>query len=128
MRERDVAGVAARQRGLVTRAQLLDAGLTADTIDGRLRSGRLHSVHPGVYAVGHPALSPLAAEQAALLACGPGSVLSHLTAAVLWELLPAAGPAIHVTVAAGRVPRPPAGCASTGRPPSSSPPAERGCR
>ena len=101
--------MAARQRGLVTREQLLDAGLTPDAIDGRLHSGRLHSVHRGVYAVGHPALAPLAAEQAALLACGPGSVLSHLTAAVLWELLPAAGPAIHVTVTGGRMPRPPAG-------------------
>ncbi|CAA9476609.1 MAG: hypothetical protein AVDCRST_MAG30-510 [uncultured Solirubrobacteraceae bacterium] len=101
--------MAARQRGLVTRAQLLGAGLTADEIAGRLRAGRLHAVHRGVYAVGHPALAPPAAEQAALLACGPGSVLSHLTAAVLWELLPAAGLTIHVTVTGGRVPRPPAG-------------------
>jgi len=93
-----LAAIAARQRGLVTRAQALAAGLTSDQIAHRLRTGRLHPVHRGVYAVGHPTLPALGRELAALLACGPGSVLSHLTAAVLWGLLPddASAP-VHVT-------------------------------
>lgn len=106
-RDRHVAGVAGRQRGLITRAQLTDAGVAGDTIDRRVKQGRLFPVHRGVYALGTPAHAPLAAEQAALLACGPAAVLSHLTAGVLWDLLPDRGGEIHVTTPARR--RPPAG-------------------
>lgn len=54
----------------------------------RLQRGWLRRLHRGVYAVG--ALeSPLTAPAAALLALGPGAVLSHRTAAVIWGLLPA---------------------------------------
>jgi very-short-patch-repair endonuclease len=64
----------------------------------RLRDGRLHEIHRGVYLVGHRAPPPHAHEMAALLAC-PGAVLSHRSAAHLWELLPypAAAP-VWVTV------------------------------
>jgi len=41
---------------------------------------------------------------AAVLACGPGAVLSHLTAAVLWGIRPRAGTQIEVLVPAGRAP------------------------
>lgn len=54
----------------------------------RLRGGRLHEIHRGVYLVGHTVAPPLAAEQAALLACGSAAVLSHRSAANLWNLLP----------------------------------------
>ncbi len=94
--------MAAGQRGLITRTQLLAAGISAGAIDGRLEAGRLHPIHRGVYALGHPALAPLALEQAALLACGSRAVLSHLTAAVLWELVHGEGRVIHVTVVAGQ--------------------------
>jgi very-short-patch-repair endonuclease len=56
--------------------------------DRRLADERLHPVHRGIYLVGHRAPPPLAREAAALLACGPRAVLSHRTAAALWELLP----------------------------------------
>ena len=47
------------------------------------RVGRLHRLHPGVYAVGHTALSREARWLAAVLACGPGAVLSYRDAAAL---------------------------------------------
>ena len=39
-----------------------------------------------MYAVGYPSASPLARAMAAVLACGPGTALSHRSAAALWEL------------------------------------------
>jgi hypothetical protein len=53
-----------------------------------VRTGRLIRVHRGVYAVGHEALSDRGRMIAALLAAGPGAVLSHRTAAYHWRLLP----------------------------------------
>jgi hypothetical protein len=44
--------LAAGQEGIVTRVQLLDAGLSSAGIDRALRSGRLFRVHTGVYAEG----------------------------------------------------------------------------
>jgi very-short-patch-repair endonuclease len=69
----------------MSRAQLLAAGLTAEAIRTRLASGRLHRLHSGVYAVGYPSPHPLARAMAAVLACGPRAVLSHRSAAALWE-------------------------------------------
>ena len=53
-RGHEIADLAARQRGVVTRAQLLRLGLTRDEIDNWLRSARLHSLYRGVYLLGHP--------------------------------------------------------------------------
>jgi hypothetical protein len=72
---------------VVTHAQLLDAGLTRDEIRQLIRVGFLHRVYRGVYVVGHLALSPLANERAAVLTCGPRSVVSHWSAAYLWGLI-----------------------------------------
>lgn len=95
--DRVLARQAAAQRGLVTRSGLLDAGLTSREIERRLEVGRLYRVHPGVYAVGHPRLAPLAGELAAVLACGTGTVLSHRTAAGLWGLIRRTAGPVHVT-------------------------------
>ncbi len=87
------------QHGVITRAQLLDAGLTRHGIAHRLQRGRLYRVHRGVYAVGHPRLSREGRWMAAVLACGPGAALSHLTAAKLWGIWERAEPAsTHVSV------------------------------
>jgi very-short-patch-repair endonuclease len=102
-RERAVAALAARQRGVVTRAQLLRVGWTGNAIDYRLRSGRLHALRRGIYLVGHAVAPRGARELAAVLACGPGAVLSHRTAARLWRLLPGTEHELDVTVA-GRDP------------------------
>ncbi|HUF70499.1 MAG TPA: hypothetical protein VMM79_17750 [Longimicrobiales bacterium] len=48
--------------------------------------GRLCVVHRGVYVVG-PVRMPRAKQMAAVLACGQGAALSHVSAAVLWRHL-----------------------------------------
>ena len=104
----EVARIASRQHGVVTGRQLTDAGLGRMAVSERSRNGRLHRIHRGVYAVGHHGLSLHGRFMAAVLACGPDAVLSHVSAAVLWELLrPIDGP-VHVTVpsTSGRSRRP----------------------
>src|SRR4051794_15973637 len=93
--ERIISALAKRQHGVVARWQLLQAGVTSNQIELRLHNGRLHELHRGVYLVGHTVPPPLAPEQAALLACGERAVLSHRSAANIWNLLPypAAAPA-----------------------------------
>jgi very-short-patch-repair endonuclease len=101
--DRVIGGLAAKQHGVVARGQLLQAGLTPRQIEWRIHTGRLHEIHRGIYLVGHAVPPPLALEQAALLACGDASVLSHRSAANLWNLLryPASAP-VWVTVPPGR--------------------------
>jgi very-short-patch-repair endonuclease len=53
----------------------------------RVRAGRLHRLHRGVYAVGHTVLTREGRWLAAVLACGDGAVLSHRSAAAHWGLL-----------------------------------------
>jgi very-short-patch-repair endonuclease len=72
------------QQGLVTRLQLLQAGLTPRAIESRVKRKRLRRVQQGVYLAG-PVLPSMARERAALLACGPASVLSHWSALMVWE-------------------------------------------
>lgn len=81
-----ISHLAARQHGNVTRAQLLslDGGLGDSWIHRHLRRGVLVRVHPGVYAVGYRRLDQPARAMAAVLACGPGALLSHESAAALW--------------------------------------------
>lgn len=95
-----IATLARRQHGLVTRGQLLGLGLSAGAVRRRVAGGRLTAVHRGVYLVGL-VMPPGAKETAATLACGPGAVVSHRSAAVLWGLVsPLAGDApVDVTVA-----------------------------
>jgi very-short-patch-repair endonuclease len=83
-----IAAIAGRQRGVVSRAQLLAAGIDGGAIERRLRAGRLHPVHRGIYLVGHGVMADRAREVAALLACGRGAVVSHVSAANLLQLLP----------------------------------------
>ena len=84
--DRVVARIAARQHGVVTTGQLLRAGLLASGTTDRVKAGRLHHIHRGVYAVGHRQLSEHGRWMAAVLACGNGAVLSHLSAAELWGI------------------------------------------
>jgi very-short-patch-repair endonuclease len=83
--EREIGVLAARQRGVVTRPQLLEVGVSASAITRRLRSGRLRQIHRGVYVVG-PLELPGAREMAAVLACGHGALLSHVSAGSNWGL------------------------------------------
>lgn|SRR6478609_94044 len=84
-----ISQIAARQHGVVSVGQLRLAGLDKHSVMRRVRAGRLHSIHRGVYAVGHRSISQEGKWMAAALACGDGAVLSHRSAASLWGLLPA---------------------------------------
>jgi very-short-patch-repair endonuclease len=94
-----IAVVAGRQEGVVSYAQLRALGLSASGIDRRVRSGRLHLVHRGVYAVGHPRLTWRGRLWAAVLATGgPGrAAISHRSAAALWQFAPIPAGRIEVT-------------------------------
>lgn len=100
--DRTIAALAAAQHGVVARRQLLEAGVTSSAIDRWIERERLQAVHRGVYAVGHLGLRREGFWLAAVLAAGPGGVLSHREAAALHELRPAARASIDVTVAARR--------------------------
>src|SRR4051794_29919425 len=121
-----VARLAVRQHGVITLLQLEAAGLSKRAAAGRVRSGRLHRLHRGVYAVGHRAPSHHARWIAAVLACGEGAVLSHHSAAALWELLkPIEGP-IHISIPTTYGRKPQRGihlhrCPSLAPPPEPSP-------
>jgi Transcriptional regulator, AbiEi antitoxin len=97
--------VAATQQGNITRAQLLGLGLDDDAIRRRVKAGRLFRVYPGVYAVGRPPATPLERASAAVLACGPGAVLSHAPAMVLWGYWRQWDMPLEVTIVGNRRPR-----------------------
>jgi Transcriptional regulator, AbiEi antitoxin len=78
--------VARRQHGVITRGQLIELGFTPSAIEHRLASGRLRSLRRGVFAVGHVEIGRLGRWMAAVLACGRGALLSHESAAELWEI------------------------------------------
>src|SRR5207342_1271248 len=63
----------------------------------RVRTGWLIRRHRGVYALGHYPPSAHARAMAAVLACGPGALLSHCSAAALWELGPRWSTPVDVT-------------------------------
>jgi very-short-patch-repair endonuclease len=95
--EQRVVAVARRQHGCVSLSQLLDAGLSRRAVARRVERGWLVRRHRGVYLVG-PLEVPLSRAMAAVLAVGEGALLSHRSAAVVWELLPAAAGALDVTL------------------------------
>lgn len=97
LRERAIATLAARQHGAISRRQLLEIGVRQGAVEHRLATARLHRIHAGVYAVGQPVIKREGRWMAAVLAAGPGAVLSHRSAAVLWRLLDPTGRAIEIT-------------------------------
>ena len=91
-------GLAAVQHGLLTRRNLLELGFGTRSIEHRVKSGRLHRVMRGVYAVGRPEMSQEQRWMAAVLACGEGALLSDGSAGELWGILPSRVGPIDVTV------------------------------
>jgi very-short-patch-repair endonuclease len=96
--DRVVAGMGGRQHGVVSSVQLAHAGLDKDGISRRVKSGRLHRIHRGVYAVGHASIGFEGRCMAAALALGDRAVVSHRSAAALWGMLPAHGGVIDLTI------------------------------
>jgi Transcriptional regulator, AbiEi antitoxin/Protein of unknown function (DUF559) len=93
----EIAALAKRQHGVISRKQLVSAGIGSATIARWLASTRLHRTHPGVYALGHSALSLDARLIAGLLYAGAEAVFSHTTAAWMWSLIDAEPKRIHLT-------------------------------
>jgi hypothetical protein len=82
-----LAQLAGRQFNRVSRVQLSELGLTRSAIDYLLATGKLVAVEEGVFAVA-PALEhdEWGRRMGATLTA-PGSVLSHMSAAMAWALL-----------------------------------------
>lgn len=103
-----IAALADDGYGVVSRRELLAAGLSSKEVGVRVRAQRLRSLYPGVYAVGHRVLTREGRWRTAVLACGEGAVLSHFDAAAHHGLMANRGSRIHVTrpSTGGRAPDP----------------------
>lgn len=97
-----IAAIASRQRGRVTRGQLLAAGISKGAIGRMISRGLLDPEHAGVYAVAYRASVPLGRETAALLACGDRACLSHTSAAAVWEIFEPNHGAVEITIVASK--------------------------
>jgi len=96
--DRSILRLAQIQHEVVSRGQLTRLGLSRDAVTHRLRSGRLHRVHHGIFAAGRPGLTVRGRQLAAVMAYGPKAVLSHRSAGALWELLTTSQGLVDVTV------------------------------
>jgi very-short-patch-repair endonuclease len=94
----ELAELAKRQWGVVSREQLRELGYSDSAIGRAVAGGRLHRIHHAVYAVGHRHLPRHGACLAAVLSCGDDALLSHTSAAWLWGLLPSCGLPAEVVV------------------------------
>jgi hypothetical protein len=97
-----ISTAAARQHGHVTRRQLLQIGFAPRAITHRIHAGKLIVEHAGVYALEYRRREPIARAAAAVLACGARAVLSHLSAAALWDMRSRWPDPPQVTVAGDR--------------------------
>jgi hypothetical protein len=97
--------VCRRQDGIVTREQALACGMTLAQVRTQLRTRRWQRLYAGVYATFTGVVHREAQLWAAVLAAGPGAVLSHQTAAALLGF--AETGSIHVTVPSRRRVQPP---------------------
>src|SRR6202035_3119646 len=98
--------VIAEQAGVVSRRQVLRAGVSRNAIVSKVHQGRWQQLHPGVYGAFTGALSREVRLWAAVLYAGPGALLSHETAAEVLGLADRMCPVIHVTAASGPARRP----------------------
>jgi very-short-patch-repair endonuclease len=101
--ERRIARIAGRQDNVMSREQLLQAGLGRGAIAHRIETGLWQRLHNKVYLLGPAPPTLMARARAAALACGADAVVSHRSAAEMFGLLPDTGGDIHVTVAGRNV-------------------------
>jgi very-short-patch-repair endonuclease len=90
--EEVIGRLASASHGVVTREQLLRAGVSAGEIKHRLGAGALLREFPGVYRVGHRAPSREARYLAAVWACGLEALLMGRGAAHLLDVLKGPAP------------------------------------
>jgi very-short-patch-repair endonuclease len=80
------------QHGVIAHRQVLELGEGKGLALRRREGGVLIPLHRGVYALGHWHLTREGRWMAAVLACGPGTVLSHFSGGHLWDLCGSRGP------------------------------------
>jgi hypothetical protein len=85
--EEILAELARDSHGVVTRQEILQAGVSKPELLQRVKTGALIRVHRAVFRVGHSAPSLEARYLAAVKACGPGSLLAGRAAGHLLGLL-----------------------------------------
>jgi very-short-patch-repair endonuclease len=105
-RDEKVAAIAGRQRGRVSRRQLLAAGLSYGAICRLVGRGVLHPIHSSVFAFGHTGPIELGGETAALLAVREGALLADRSAGRLWDMSVPDDGFIHVLVAGSQASAP----------------------
>lgn len=93
-----LALVLEEQRGVLSRGQAIDAGLSRHLIAGRLISGQWQRLHRGVFATFSGPVPRDARLWGAVLRAGDRAILSHHTAAELWGLADESLAAIHVSI------------------------------
>jgi hypothetical protein len=98
----DIAKIASRQHGNVTRQQLLELKLSPAGVGRRIANRVLHPEFRAVYRVGHRAPSIHAHYAAAVLACGEGAALCGAAEAYLLGFTRGAPPPPEVAVVACR--------------------------
>jgi hypothetical protein len=96
--------LAERQHGVVAHWQLEALGVAKTLIQGRVEAGLLVRLFQGVFALAHRQISREGRWMAAVLASGPGTVLSHGSAMALWGMRNSRGP-VEVLRQAGGVHR-----------------------
>jgi hypothetical protein len=103
----ELLAVAASQRGVFSRRQALDAGVSPRQIVVRLRSGQWEHLHTGVYGLAGHTPSWRRRLWAAHLHAGTGSVLAREASGRLhgFEQAPPGRSVLIVDAAAGRAPR-----------------------
>lgn len=94
-----LAELAVAQQGVFALEQMRELGMAGATVRARLATGRVHRIHQTVYSlVPRELLRRDGLYMAAVLACGPGAVLSHRSAAALLGLRDWGAMKIEVTV------------------------------
>lgn len=79
-----IVQLASAQHGVVSRKQLLNAGLSRRLVGSRIDQKRLIAIFPGVYELAPGAAGEKGRWLAATLCCGQKVALSHRSAAQLW--------------------------------------------
>jgi hypothetical protein len=101
--------IIAEQAGVISRQQILRAGLARSTAESKVEHGLWQQIHLGVYATFTGRIERDARLWAAILYAGPGALLSHETAAEILGLTDRRCPVIQVTIPQTRRVRAPQG-------------------
>lgn len=105
-RDGEVVSLAAQQRYLVTRGQIVDTGFSGALIQKRVAEGRWLRRDHGVYQIDMRPQEWIDRVVAAILAAGPGALASHRTALKVWGLDGLGSVPVELTVPFGHLPVP----------------------